>query len=317
MRAYTLRRLALLVPTLIGISLLAFGLANLAPGDPAAAFLRRVLDHPPTPAEVAATRQELGLERPLAVQYVDWLGDAAVGELGISYSTRRPVTQEIGHRIPFTLELAVPAALLAIAVAIPVGMVSAMYRNRVVDQVVRIVSLAGASMPSFWLALLLILLFAVKLSLVPAAGRHGMDSGLLPVFALALGPAAVLARFTRSALLETLQEDYIRTARSKGLQEWRVVGRHALRNSLVPVITAFALSVGHLLTGAVVIETIFVWPGLGRLALDAIRERDFPMIQAFVLYAGAAFVALNLVVDLAYVVIDPRIRVSNSRRETA
>ncbi|MDQ4129464.1 MAG: ABC transporter permease [Actinomycetota bacterium] len=308
MKAYIVRRLLLLVPTLVGISLLAFGLANLAPGDPAETFLRRVLEHQPSPAEVAALRTELGLDRPLLVQYLDWLGDAARGDLGISYGSRRPVVQEIRRRLPFTLELAVPAAALALAVAIPVGVVSAVRRNRLADQVVRVLSLAGASMPSFWLALLLILFFAVRLALVPAAGRQGPSSILLPVLALALLPAAVLARFTRSALLETFGEEYVRMARAKGLSAGRVVGRHALRNGLVPVITAFALSFGHLLVGAVVIETIFVWPGLGSLALDAIKQRDYPMLQAFVLYTGTAFVALNLLVDLAYPVIDPRIR---------
>ncbi|MDP8931123.1 MAG: ABC transporter permease [Actinomycetota bacterium] len=313
MRAYLVRRLVLLVPTLLGISLLAFGLANLAPGDPAEAFLRRALGHEPNPAEVAAVREELGLDRPLLVQYVDWVGDAARGQLGISYSTRRPVIEEIRRRVPFTLELAVPAAVVALAVAVPAGILSAVRRNRLADQVVRVLSLAGASMPSFWLALLLILFFAVKLALVPAAGRHGLTSLLLPVLALSLGPAAVLARFTRSTLLETFGEEYVRMARAKGLSTGLVVGRHALRNGLVPVITAFALSFGHLLVGAVIIETIFVWPGLGSLALDAIKQRDYPMIQAFVLYTGAAFVMLNLVVDLSYTVIDPRIRLQ--RRE--
>nr|MDP9478235.1 ABC transporter permease [Actinomycetota bacterium] len=252
MRAYALRRLALLVPTLLGISLLAFALANLTPGDPAATYLRRVLDQQPTPAQIAETREELGLNRPLVVQYLDWVGHAVRGDLGVSYSTRRPVTEEIRHRIPFTLELALPAALLALAIAIPVGVISAVYRNRLPDQVVRICSLAGASVPSFWLALLFIDLFAVKFALLPVAGRQGPTSAILPIFVLALTPAAVLARFTRSAMLETLGEDYVRTARAKGLPGWLVVGRHALRNSLIPVITAFGTILGHLLVGAVV-----------------------------------------------------------------
>lgn len=308
MRAYALRRLALLVPTLLGISLLAFALANLTPGDPAATYLRRVLDQQPTPAQIAETREELGLNRPLVVQYLDWVGHAVRGDLGVSYSTRRPVTEEIRHRIPFTLELALPAALLALAIAIPVGVISAVYRNRLPDQVVRICSLAGASVPSFWLALLFIDLFAVKFALLPVAGRQGPTSAILPIFVLALTPAAVLARFTRSAMLETLGEDYVRTARAKGLPGWLVVGRHALRNSLIPVITAFGTILGHLLVGAVVIESIFIWPGLGKLAIDAILQRDYPMIQGLVLYSGATFVALNLLIDLSYTLLDPRIR---------
>ena len=311
MKAYALRRLALLIPTLLGISLLAFGLANLTPGDPAETYLRRVLDRQPTPAQVVATREELGLNRPFVVQYLDWVGHAVRGELGVSYSTRRPVVEEIGHRIPFTLELALPAAILALVISIPVGVISAVYRNRLPDQVVRVCSLAGASIPSFWLALLLIGLFAVKFSLVPVAGRQGPASVLLPVFALALTPAAVLARFTRSAMLETLGEDYVRTAKAKGLPGWLVVGRHALRNSLIPVITAFGTTLGHLLVGAVVIESIFIWPGLGKLAIDAILQRDYPMIQGLVLYSGAIFVVINLLIDLSYPLLDPRIRLGS------
>ncbi len=316
MRAYALRRLALLVPTLLGISLLAFALANLTPGDPAETYLRRVLDQQPTPAQVAEAREELGLNRPFAVQYLDWVGHAVRGDLGVSYSTRRPVAEEIGHRIPFTLELALPAALLALAIAVPVGLISAVYRNRLPDQVVRVCSLAGASVPSFWLALLLIDLFAVKFSLLPVAGRQGPTSTFLPIFALALTPAAVLARFARSAMLETLGEDYVRTARAKGLPGWLVVGRHALRNSLIPVITAFGTILGHLLVGAVVIESIFIWPGLGKLAIDAILQRDYPMIQGLVLYSGATFVALNLLIDLSYTLLDPRIRLGGPGGET-
>jgi len=316
MRAYALRRLALLLPTLFGISLLAFALANLTPGDPAETYLRRVLDQQPTPAQIAATREELGLNRPFVIQYLDWVGHAVRGDLGDSYSTRRPVAEEIGHRIPFTLELALPAALLALAIAIPVGVVSAVYRNRLPDQGVRGCSLAGASVPSFWLALRLISLFAVQFSLVPVAGRQGPASVLLPVFTLALTPAAVLARFTRSAMLETLGEDYVRTARAKGLPGWLVVGRHALRNSLVPVITAFGTTLGHLLVGAVVIESIFIWPGLGKLAIDAILQRDYPMIQGLVLYSGAIFVVINLLIDLSYTLLDPRIRLGGPGEET-
>jgi len=305
---YLLRRLALLVPTLVGISLLAFTVANLAPGDAAEQFLRRTLDHPPTPAEVAAARVELGLDRPLAVQYGAWAVDAVRGDLGVSYSTRRPVLDELVRRIPFTLELAVPAALLALLLAVPLATVSVLSRNRLPDHVLRVVSLAGASMPTFWLALLLIVVFAVRLSAVPVAGRHGWTSLILPVTALTLAPAAVLARFTRSAMLEILGEDYIRMARAKGLYPWRILTRHAMRNAAIPLLTVFALSFGHLLAGAVVVETIFVWPGVGTLILDAITERDYPVIQAFVLYTGVAFVLLNLVVDLAYTVIDPRVR---------
>lgn len=310
MNGYLLRRLALLVPTLLGISLLAFAVANFAPGDAAEEFLRRTLDQPPTPAEVAAARAELGLDRPLAVQYAAWTADAVRGDLGVSYSTRAPVLDELLRRVPFTLELAVPAALLSLLLAVPLATVSALYRNRWPDHVVRVLSLAGASMPGFWLALLLIVVFAVRMSAVPVAGRHGWTSVILPVVALSVAPAAVLSRFLRSSLLEIFGEDYVRTGRAKGLRPRRVLTHHAMRNAAIPLLTVFALSFGHLLAGAVVVETIFVWPGVGSLIVDAITERDYPMIQAFVLYTGVAFVLLNLVVDVAYTAIDPRVRFS-------
>ena len=313
MTAYLLRRVLLVVPTLLGVSLLAFALANLTPGDPAEELLRRSTGYQPTPEEIASTRQDLGLDRPIAVQYASWLADAARGDLGTAYGTRRPVTDEIVERIPRTLELAVPAALAALVLALALGMVSAVHRNRWPDQVVRVISVAGASMPSFWLALLLIVLFSLKLSVLPVAGREaGVRSLVLPVVALTLAPMAVLARFTRSAMLETLGDDYVRTARAKGLAGWRVVGRHALRNACIPLVTAFGTSLGHLVSGAVIVETIFLWPGVGKLAVDAILQRDYPMIQGFTLYAGLAFVLLNLLVDLSYGALDPRIRLTRA-----
>lgn len=313
MTAYLLRRVLLVVPTLIGVSLLAFALANLAPGDPAEELLRRSTGYQPTPEEIASAREDLGLDRPIAVQYGSWLADAARGDLGTSYGTRRPVTDEILERIPRTLELAVPAALGALALALVLGTVSAFHRNRWPDHVVRVISVAGASMPSFWLALLLIVLFSLKLSLLPVAGREaGVRSLVLPVVALSLAPTAVLARFTRSAMLETLGDDYVRTALAKGLAGWRVVGHHALRNACIPIVTAFGTSLGHLVSGAVIIETIFLWPGVGKLAVDAILQRDYPMIQGFTLFAGLVFVLLNLLVDLSYGALDPRIRLARA-----
>ncbi len=308
--AYVVRRLALVVPTLVGLTMLAFAVANVAPGDPAAEYLRRVYGREPTPSELRAERHALSLDRPLVVQYARWVGRAAQGDLGTSFSTRRSVHHELLRRIPFTLELALPAALLALVLAVPAGIVSAVHRNRLLDQLLRVGSLAGASMPSFWLALLLIILFAVQWSLVPVAGRGGVTSLILPTVTLALAPTAVLARFTRSAMLETLGEDYVTVARSKGVREWRIVGWHAFRNALIPIVTAFTTSLGFLLSGAVVIETIFVWPGVGSLIVDAIQARDYPMIQGFVLYTGAAFLVINLIVDLSYLVIDPRVAVA-------
>jgi peptide/nickel transport system permease protein len=197
-----------------------------------------------------------------------------------------------------------------VLIAIPVGVISAVRRNRVSDQVLRVVTLAGASVPSFWLALLLIVVVAVKWSLVPSAGRGGLDSYILPVLTLAAAPAAVLARFTRSALLETLTSDYVVTARAKGAREAAVVARHALRNSLIPLVTAVGTSLGALIGGAAVVETVFVWPGVGRLLVEAIGQRDYPVIAGVVLYSGAVFAFISLIVDLLYAVIDPRIRLT-------
>lgn len=310
MGAYALRRVLLVVPTLFGVSLAAFLLSHLAPGDPARQLLERQSQGVrPTGAEIAAVRHELGLDRPLAGQYLTWARGAVTGDLGISYGSLRPVRQELLASLPATLELTLAAAVLVLSIGVPVGALAAARHKRPSDHALRVVSLAGASMPSFWLALLLILLFSVHLSLLPAGGRGGLSSVVLPAVALALGPAAVLTRFTRASVLETLGDDHVRTARAKGLRQIAVVAHHALRNSLIPIVTAFGNTLGHLVAGAVVVETIFVWPGIGRLAIDAILERDYPLIQGVVLYAGAAFVVINLLVDLSYAVIDPRVRV--------
>lgn len=308
-----LRRVLLMIPTLIGISILTFGLSNATPGDPAFQAAQRSLGRTPDNQELLAQRKELSLDRPLVTQYLHWVTRAAQGDLGISYASRSPVRKELFRRIPFTLELAVPAMGLALLIAIPAGMVSALRRNRPVDQVVRLVSLAGACMPSFWLALLLIILFSVRLSILPVAGRGGLNHLILPIVTLAMSPSAVLARYTRSTMLEALGSDYVVTARAKGAAEWRVIGRHVLRNSLVPIVTTVGTQLGFLLAGATVIETIFVWPGVGKLLVDAITARDYPMIEGFVLYAGAAFVVLNLLVDVLYAAIDPRIVTGGTR----
>ncbi len=313
MRRFVLRRVLLMIPTLFGISVLTFGLAHATPGDPAFTAASRVLGRPPNRAEILAERKNLHLDRPLVVQYLDWIGGAVRGDLGTSYATEGPVRAELFHRIPFTLELAVPAMLLAALVAIPAGVVSALRRNRPVDQAVRLASLAGACMPSFWLALLLIIVFSVRYALLPVAGRGGLDHLVLPTVTMAMAPMAILARYTRSTMLEALGSDYVVAARAKGSPELRVITHHVLRNSLIPIVTTIGTQLGFLLAGATVIETIFVWPGVGKLLVDAITGRDYPMIEGFVLYAGVAFVVLNLLVDVLYAAIDPRI-VTGGRR---
>ena len=292
------------------MSFLVFSVASLTPGDPAEEYAQRIRDRPPTAEELAAARRhELRLDRPFVVQYWSWVGHALRGDLGKSFFTRKPVVDEIRHRIPFTLQLAVPAALISLVLAVVEARSAPSTATGWIDQVVRILSLAGASLPSFWLAFR-----SSSCSRCDWAGsrwpggRTGSASYVLPVVALSLPSAAVLGRFIRSTLLEILGEDYIRTARSKGLRETLVLRRHALRNSLVPIVTAFGTSLGHLLGGTVVIESIFAWPGLGTLTIEAIRHRDYPMLQAFVLFSGLVVVALNLIVDVSYAAIDPRIR---------
>jgi peptide/nickel transport system permease protein len=303
-------RLWQLVLTLLGISLLAFVLGSVAPGDPAYEFFQRANERPPTDAELEATREQLGLDGSLPEQYVSWLVDALRGDLGSSFTTRRPVAEELSSRILATLQLAVAAMGLALLIALPVGVIAAVYRNRLLDRVIRVGAMLGASIPGFWLAYLLITVFAVRLQVLPSGGRGGLEHLILPALALAIGDAAILARLMRSSLLEVLEENYIRTARAKGVAEWQVVARHGLGNALSPVVTQSALTFGWLLAYSVVIEIIFVWPGVGQFAFEAITQRDYPVLQGFVLMAGVSFVVLNLLVDLMYVWLDPRVRLT-------
>ena len=310
MGRYALRRLLLLIPTVFGVSLLAFGIAHATPGDPAVERFRRVEGRAPSSEELARERQDLRLDQPLVRQYLRWADGALHGDLGRSFTTGRGVADELGRRLPATIELTLAGAALALLVAVPAGVLAAVRHNRLTDHVLRLGSLVTASLPSFWLALILIDVFAVRLSIMPVAGRHGILSLLLPAVTVAGPPAAVLARFTRAAVLESLGEDHVRAARAKGAKDVVVVFRHALRTSLVPVITAFGASLGGLLAGAVIVETIFAWPGVGQLSISAILGRDLPVIQGVVLYAGLMFAAVNLVVDLSYSLVDPRIRLA-------
>ena len=309
MGRYALRRILLIIPTVGGITLLAFAVAHLAPGDAAAEAFRRREGRLPSPPELVVERQELGLDRPVTEQYLSWVGNALQSDFGASLSSRRPVYEEMRRRIPNTLVLTALAAAITLLIALPSGVLAALHHNRPADHVLRIGSLAGSALPSFWVALLLIELFAVRWSVLPVAGRGNTSNLILPAVTLALAPAAGLARFTRAALLETLNDDYIRTAFAKGLAGWAVVVKHGLRNSALPLLTAFGTSLGILLAGAVVVETVFSWPGMGSFSIQAILERDYPAIQAVVLYAGLVFAVVNLLVDLSYGLIDPRARV--------
>ena len=291
--------------------MLAYGLGRLAPGDPAFLILEAA-GEPPSPERVERMRQELGLEGPVWLAYGRWLLHVVQGDLGRSYRSREPVLKELGRAFPVTLSLALPAFGLSLILAVPFGLLSALRARSAVDHSLRVLALLGNSLPSFLVGYLLILLLAVQFRLLPVAGRGGLESYIMPVLALAAGGAASLTRLTRAGMLEVLGEDYIRTARSKGLSSRVVLYKHALRNALVPVITVSGIRLAHLMAGAVVVETVFSWAGLGRLIVDSIAARDYPMIQGFVLLVGTLFVSVNAVVDLSYRWLDPRVRLEES-----
>ena len=309
MGAYLVRRLATLPLLLLGISAVSFALLNLAPGDPAEIVLRqRNPAQLPSPAEVAAMRVELGLDASLPVQYARWVSRALAGDMGRSYVTERPVAGQLARRTVPTAVLTAVALALALVVAVPMGILSARRRGGAVDTVARLAALVGAAAPSYALAYGLIILFAVKLSWLPALGYGSAAQVVLPATALALAPMAQLMRLIRASMLETLGQDYIRTARAKGLSEQAVAFGHALRNALLPVIGATGVNLGYLLSGAVIVETIFTWPGLGQLMVGAALTRDYPVVQGFVTYIAVVVLLVNLAADVALRIADPRLR---------
>jgi peptide/nickel transport system permease protein len=304
MQAYILRRFALSIVVLFGVSVLVFLMLHLVPGDPVTVMLS---EHA-TQQDAEALRHELGLDQPLYIQYLRYLERALHGDLGRSIRLRRPVMSLIIDRFPNTLELAVASLALAGILGITLGVLAAVYRETLVDYTTMITALLGVSTPSFWLGLMLILLFGLRLRWLPIAGnQEGLKSLILPAVTLAMVSMAIITRLTRSSLLEVLGEDYIRTARAKGLRELVVILRHALKNGIIPVITVLGLQFGFLLGGAIIVETVFVWPGIGRLAIDAIIARDFPLVQGITLFVAVGFVLINLMVDILYAYFDPRI----------
>ncbi len=304
MLAYVARRLVHLVPVLLGISFLVFLLVHLVPGDP----VRIMLQDVGSPEQVARVRQQLGLDRPIYIQYVSFVTRALQGDFGRSIHTRRPVAQEIRFRIPFTVRMAVAATLVAIVLGIVLGAIAAMHHQSALDYGTMVIALAGVSLPSFWFGLVLILVFSLHLRWLPPTGADSLLHLILPAITLGSGAAAIIARLTRSSMLEVLRQDYIRTARAKGVTDRRMIYRHALKNAMIPVVSIVGLQFASLLGGAVIVETVFGWPGIGRLAVDAIFNRDIPVIQAVVLVAAVIFVLVNLIVDLLYGWLDPRIR---------
>jgi ABC-type dipeptide/oligopeptide/nickel transport system permease component len=304
MLRYVVRRLLLTIPVLLGVATLVFALIHLVPGDPA----QSMLGEGASLEEVAKLRHSLGLDRPLHEQYRSFLGGLVRGNLGTSFRYGTPVTSEIRDRLLRTLQLAVAAMTVAILIALPLGILAAVFRGTAVDYGAMTLALAGISMPNFWLGPLLAILFAVQLGWLPVSGTGTIWHLVLPSVTLGAALAAILARMTRASLLEELGELYVLAARARGLSRVRAVVRHALRNSLIPVVTIVGLQFGAVLTGTIITETIFAWPGVGRLLIQAINFRDYPLVQGCILFISCTYVMMNLLTDLTYGFLDPRIR---------
>ncbi|NQW22108.1 MAG: ABC transporter permease [SAR202 cluster bacterium] len=308
MRGYLARRLITLPLLLVGISLVSFMLLNFAPGDAAEITLRRQNGGVTPPREaVVELRQDLGLDDSLPIRYIRWVSSAVQGDLGVSYRSGNSIAVELFRRLPATLLLASTALALAVAAGIPLGVLAAVKHGSWLDTACRLLALVGAAVPSYMLAPALMLLFAVKLDWLPAIGYGSPSNLVLPAVVLSLGTMAQLMRLSRATLLDVLNQDHVRTARAKGLSEGMVVWRHALKNALLPIATVLGTSTGYLLGGAVIIETIFGWPGVGQFVVVGISQRDYPVVQGFVLYMAVIFLVVNLAVDVSYHWLDPRL----------
>ncbi len=312
MRGHLGTRIAQVIPTLLLVSILVFCLQQLMPGDPALVLAGEERD----PAVLAQIRAELWLDRPLPIQYLHWIGNVLQGDLGFSWRIRQPVLELIGTKLPVTAQLGLMAFVIAVSIGVPLGVISAVKKNTIWDYLANGIGLAGLSTPNFWLGIMLILLVSVNLGWLPPSGyvpltedwRMSLATTIMPAFVLGNQIAAVLMRHTRSAMLTALEQDYVRTARAKGLVEFTVVIRHALRNALVPVVTLGALELGQLLSGAVLTEQVFSIPGFGKMIVDAVFNRDYPVVQGVVLVTATVYVTLNLLADVLYVLINPRLR---------
>lgn len=307
MLGYTLRRLLLLIPLLLVVSFAIFAIIRLAPGDPAFPYLR-LQNIPPTPEALSMARTALGLDQPLLTQYWSWLTAALQGDFGISFATKRPVLQDIAYYMPATLLLAGVALAFTLIVSFPLGIWSARYKDRWPDQVVRTIAFFGVSTPNFWLAFLLILLFSVQLHWLPPFGAGSWAHMVMPVITVSLMSLSINARLLRASLLENANARHVAWARMRGLSDRQVERRHVLRNAILPVLTATGMHLGELIGGALIVETIFAWPGVGRYAVSAIANKDFPVIQCFTLFMVVVFVVCNLLVDILTAALNPQLR---------
>ncbi|MDJ0953146.1 MAG: ABC transporter permease [Acidimicrobiia bacterium] len=314
MSGFLVRRILQMFLALLGVSIVVFALMHLVPGDPVRVALGTRFDQD----LYDALRERVGLDKPLIEQYLSWLGNAITGDLGVSFRNGQPVTTLILERLPATITLALAALFIALIVALPAGIISAVRSGSGLDYTVSAASQVGISMPDFWAGVMYILLFSLALGWLPSSGFTPFGDGpvewarhlVLPALTIGLISGSIITRFVRSAVLEALNQDYVLTARAKGLTEWQIVRRHVLPNAWIPIVTVVGLQLGFLLGGVVVVEVIFAWPGLGRLALTAVKDRDFTVLQGAVLYIAFMFLAINLVVDIIYARLDPRVRVS-------
>jgi ABC-type dipeptide/oligopeptide/nickel transport system permease component len=307
MLAYTVRRILGLVPVLLGVTFLVFAMLWIAPGDPVVALLGESAQGIGADA-LAELRRAYGLDRPFLVQFGSYLADVARGDLGVSVRSSQTVLSEVTSRFPATLALAGSAMVVAIVIGMFFGILAAVYRRTIVDHVAVVIALLGVSVPVFWSGLVLMLIFSLYLGWLPASGSGSWRHLLMPAAAVGFSSAAFIARITRASLIESLRQDYVRTARSKGLSPSVVRLKHALRNALLPVVTVVGLQFGGLLGGAVLTETVFAWPGVGRMLVDAIRSRDMPLVQGTVLFVAVVFIVVNLLVDLSYAALNPKVR---------
>jgi len=303
---YVIGRLRALIFVLVGVSVAVFLMLALVPGDPA----RAIVGADASEEVVEATRIKLGLDQPQLVQYGNFVANVFRGDLGVSTRTNRPVAQEIRTRLPASIHLAVAAMVVAIGLGLPLGIFAAARKDSLTDRTSMLVAIAGVSVPTYWLGLILILIFSVQLGWLPSSGRGTWQHVVLPALALGLHSMAIIARMVRSSMLEVLNQDYVRTARSKGLSARGVFFKHALKNAMIPTVTILGLQFGYLLAGAIIVETVFAYPGVGWLLIEAIRNRDFPIIRGTILVIAVLFALVNLATDLLYVRLDPRIRYS-------
>lgn len=304
MYKYIIRRLLLLIPVILGVTLLIFFIFHITPSDP----VRMKLGEQAPPERIEAMREELGLNDPFAVQFFNYIKNAVKGDFGRSFSNNLPVYNEVISRFPATLQLATASTILAVVLGIPAGIISAVKQYTLIDGVTMILALVGVSMPVFWLGMMLVLLFSVKLKLLPASGSGTFKHLIMPAFSLGVGGVATITRMTRSSMLEVIRQDYIRTARAKGVSERVVITKHALKNALIPIVTIIGIEFGSLLGGAVLTESIFAWPGIGRLMIDSIYKQDRPMVLGCLIFITVTYSIVNLIVDIIYGYIDPRIK---------